>query len=219
MYKLYTRESHVEAVDKDDSDKALVYFGKLGAKPKFKQRTLNQTEEAYINKLKSSGYTYIGLASITNTGRLIAVDTFDTLYWELSSTSDIVIARFKKFLKLFVDIYQLQTKQLLSVVDEEMTLLIKFESLTIGIDISQKHNIISCTGKGCGQVSLSQSESAFWLLLYLHKNGCIKLSTTKDEIQSRNDYPSLVKEFSQSNKSLTDSLGLGCPFSQIKSRY
>lgn len=217
MYKLYTKNGNVEAVGKGvDDDKALVYFGKLGKRSKFTLRSSNLSEQACIDSLESQGFTYIGIASFAKSGRLITVDTFDTLYWEILTTSDIAIARFKKYLKSFFDIYLQETKQSLSLVDESPSLLIDFDSMLVGIGISQKLNILDCTGKGCGQVSLSQSEGAFWLLLYLHTNGCIKLSTTEDEIQSKSKYPCFVKEFLKSNTSLFDALELGCGISRIK---
>ncbi|MGK2231341.1 MAG: hypothetical protein ACI92O_000499 [Colwellia sp.] len=217
MYKLYTKDGNVEAVSKGlVDDNALIFFGKLGKKTKFKHRSTNQSEEACIQSLESEGFIYIGVATFAKSGRLITCDTFDTLYWELIATNDIAINRFKEFLKSFVNIYLLATKQTLSVIDKDSTVLIDFECITLGIGISQDLNILNCAGIGCGQVSLSQSEAAFWLLLYLHTNGCIKLSTSEDEIQSKSKYPVLVKDFIQSDKSLFDALGLGCGLSRIK---
>jgi|TARA_B110000211_G_C14091847_1_gene559598 hypothetical protein len=219
MYKLYTKNGNVEAVGKevnDNSDNALVFVGKFGKKVKFKRRSTNQSEDAYIKILESNDYIYVGVATFSKSGRLITCDTFDTLYWELNTTTDIAIARFKNFLKSFADIYLLTTKQSLSVIEQDTSVLIDFGCITMGIGISQELNILNCAGKGCGQISLSQSEAAFWLLLYLHTNGCIKLSTTEDEIQSKSRYPALVKDFIHSNKSLFDALGLGCGLSRIK---
>lgn len=222
MYKVFTKNGNVEAVGKgndENSDKALVFFGKFGKNgkhTKFGQRTTNQSAEACIASLEANGFTYVGVATFTKSGRLITVDTFDTLYWGLDSSTNNAIARFKELLKSFVDILHQQTKQKLLVIEEEHSLQIDFKTVTLGIGISQKLNILNCAGKGCGQVSLSQSEEAIWLLLFLHSNGCIKLSTTSDEIQSKSQYPKFITEFSQSNKALYEALGLGCGLTRIK---
>lgn len=214
MYTLLSNNEHFIAITGVENG-VTSFKGKITDK-RF-VRTFHKTDfESLVFELNEDGYVHIGVAAIGENGNVLALDTWDTLFWELNNKSLSSVDRFKEYLIDFSVRWNSMNLDQIKLKKQDFSVLVEFDNYEMGIDVSKRSNVINVDGDGSGQISSISSSTGIWLLLFLHSSRTISISTNDIVIERSSQYPDWVAKLISDNRVIAETFGLLDPIQNIK---